>query len=90
MSDVSDTVGPTASVPRRVGRAIRSLVSYTLFGLGVLALWSFFAPHVGVAAVAWYEPVTAEIAAPTEGDAIINVTPLLVGLVVTSVGVWLR
>ncbi|MES3161538.1 MAG: hypothetical protein PPP55_08220 [Halorubrum sp.] len=75
---------------RRVGRVLRSLVSYALFALGILAFWSFFAPVLDLSTLAWHTVILPEIVAPTEGDAIINVTPLIAGVVMCVAGVWLR
>jgi len=82
------------SAPRRaLGRVTSTattLISYALFVVGVAALVSFFAPHVGAAGVAWHEPVLPTIAAPTEQDTVVDVAPLIAGVVLSSVGVWLR
>jgi len=78
------------SVQSRVAGIVRAAVSYTLFFSGVLALAFFFAPHVGVGGLGWQTLGLPAIAAPTEGDAVINVAPLIAGTVVSSVGVWLR
>lgn len=72
-----------------VGTA-RAGVSYILFALGIAALVSFFAPYVGVPALAWHTGVLPTIIAPTEGDAVVNVAPLIGGVVVSSLAVWIR
>jgi hypothetical protein len=82
------------SAPRRaLGRVTSTastLISYAVFVIGVAALVSFFAPHVGAAGLAWHEGVLPTIAAPTEQDTVVDVGPLLVGVVLSSLGVWLR
>lgn len=65
-------------------------VSYLLFFIGVAALVSFFAPFVGVPALAWHHGVLPVVAAPTETDQFIDVAPLILGVVTAAVGVWLR
>ena len=74
----------------RAVSAVRSIVSYALFAAGVLALWAFFAPHIGLPAFEWHAVVLPEIVAPTETDVMIDVSPLIAGVVTASVGVWLR
>jgi hypothetical protein len=65
-------------------------VSYVLFLTGVAALVSFFAPFVGVPALAWHHGVLPVVAAPTETDQFIDVAPLILGVVTAALGVWLR
>lgn len=74
----------------RVGGLVRAGVSYVLFAVGITALASFFAPYVGLGQFAWHTGVLPTIAAPTEGDAVVNVAPLIAGVVTASVAVWLR
>ncbi|MFC6752898.1 hypothetical protein [Halorubrum tibetense] len=88
--DVESETTSERSPIRRVGGVLRSLVSYALFALGILAFWSFFAPFLDVPALAWHAVILPEIVAPTEGDAIVNVTPLIAGVVTCVAGVWLR
>lgn len=86
-----DTPGePATARPRGVGGAVTALVSYALFAVGIAALASFFAPYLGVPQLAWHTSALPVIAAPAEGDRLINVAPLLVGVLASSVGVWLR
>lgn len=80
----------TPSGPGGVGGLVKSLASYALFALGIVAFWSFFAPYLGAPTIAWYAPVLGEIAAPTESDAVVDVAPLVAGIVVSFVAVWLR
>lgn len=87
-----DTTGEPASGVRRGGvvGAARAGVSYLLFLVGIAALVSFFAPFVGVPDLAWHTGLLPTIAAPTESDRFINVAPLILGVVVSSVAVWIR
>ena len=80
----------SASSGRGTSSVVRAIVSYALFALGIAACWSFFAPFLDAPALAWYAPVLPEILAPTEGDAMIDVAPLIAGVVTASVAVWLR
>ena len=80
----------TASSALGASSVVRAIVSYVLFALGIVACWSFFAPFLDAPALAWYAPVLPEILAPTEGDAVIDVAPLIAGIVTASVAVWLR
>ena len=80
----------TVSSARGASSVVRAIVSYALFALGIVACWSFFAPFIGAPTLAWYAPVLPEILAPTEGDAVIDVAPLIAGVVTASVAVWLR
>jgi hypothetical protein len=86
-----DTPGEPAARQRGgvVGTA-RAAVSYLLFALGLAALVSFFAPFVGVPEFAWHSGLLPTVAAPTRNDQIVNVAPLIVGVVAASVAVWLR
>ena len=86
----TETPHTRASGVGRVVSSARAAVAYALFVLGVLAFWSFFAPFLDAPALAWYAPVLPEILAPTEGDAVIDVSPLIAGVVVSVVAVWLR
>jgi xanthine/uracil permease len=88
-TDVRDA-DATAAAGRTVTGTARALVSYALFAAGIAALASFFAPYVGLPGLAWHTSVLPTIAAPAEGDRIVNVAPLIVGVVVSSVAVWLR
>jgi len=83
-----EAAAPTARVG--LGGRLTALVSYALFAVGIAALASFFAPYLGVPQVAWHTSVLPVIAAPAEGDRLINVAPLVVGVVASSLGVWLR
>jgi len=80
----------TASTAGGASGVVRAIVSYALFALGIVACWSFFAPFLDAPALAWYAPVLPEIVAPTETDAMIDVSPLIAGVVTASVAVWLR
>lgn len=73
-----------------VGTA-RAGVSYLLFAVGLAALASFFAPFVGVPELAWHTGLLPTVAAPTErSDQFVNVAPLMLGVIASSVAVWLR
>ena len=66
-------------------------MSYLLFGVGIAALVSFFAPFVGLPDLAWHAGVLPTVAAPTERtDQFVNVAPLLLGVVSASAAVWIR
>lgn len=84
----ADAAGRTRT--NGVGGKLINAGSYVLFALGIAALASFFAPYVGLAEIAWHSAYLPTIAAPTEGDAVVNVAPLILGVVVSSVAVWLR
>ena len=82
---------PSASRSRTVSGVVRALASYALFALGIAALASFFAPFVGVPELAWHSGVLPTIAAPTEQESrFVDVAPLILGVVVSSLAVWLR
>ena len=83
-----ETPHATGSGVTRVVRTARALVAYVVFGAGVLALWAFFAPHVG--APAFWPAAAPVVPAPTESDTIVDVAPLIAGVVAAAVGVWLR
>lgn len=88
-----DWEGETSTAARSVSAVrgyLTTLTSYALFALGIVAFWSFFAPYLDAPTVAWYAVVLPEIAAPTEGDAVVDVAPLIAGLVTSFVAVWLR
>jgi len=87
----TDTTAETHTASRTVGIGGRlvNLVSYALFGIGVYALYAFFAPFIGTPTLGVVSALPA-IAAPTESDAIINVTPLIVGVVASAVAVRIR
>jgi len=87
--DASGEPAPTTR-PGGVAGTLTSGVSYVLFGLGIAALVSFFAPFVGVPDLAWHTGVLPTIAAPTENDQFVNVAPVILGVVAASVAVWLR
>jgi len=80
----------TRTASSRAVSAVRSAVSYGLFAAGVLALWAFFAPHIGLPAVEWHAAVLPTIVAPSEGDAVVDAAPLIAGLVTCGLAVWLR
>ena len=80
----------TGSSARGASGTIRAIASYALFALGIAACWSFFAPFLDAPALAWYAPVLPEILAPTETDVMIDVSPLIAGVLTASVAVWLR
>jgi len=88
-TDTETTPIARTATDRAAGIA-RAAVAYALFGLGIAALVSFFAPYVGLSDLAWHTTVLPEIAAPTEGDRVVDVAPLIVGVVTASVGVWVR
>ena len=90
MSTDYDTDARTPASVRRVGGVMTAGVSYALLALGVVAFWSFFAPVLDAPTVAWHAVILPEIVAPTEGDAMIDVSPLIAGLVVSLVAIWLR
>jgi len=87
----TDTTAETQSPGRAVGIGGRvvNLVSYALFAVGVYALYAFFAPFIGTPTLGLVQTLPA-IAAPTESDAIINVTPLIIGVVASAVAVRIR
>jgi len=88
--DASGEPAPTTR-PGGVAGTLTSGVSYVLFGLGIAALVSFFAPFVGVPDLAWHTGVLPTIAAPTgRGEQFVDVAPLILGVVAASVAVWLR
>jgi len=72
-----------------VRRVVSNLVSYALFAVALVGFYAFFAPHLGTPAVG-FAAVLPEIAAPTEGQAVVNAAPLIVGAVASGVAVWLR
>ena len=89
-TDVRDA-DATAAAGRTVTGTARALGSYALFALGIAALVSFFAPFVGVPELAWHSGVLPTIAAPTEQESrFVDVAPLILGVVVSSLAVWLR
>lgn len=91
MADAYETTtDPAQTLVTRISGLVRAGVSYLLFAIGIAALLSFFAPHVGVPAAAWHTAVVPSIAAPTEGDAVVDVAPLILGIVSAGVGVWIR
>lgn len=82
---------PAATPGRRAASGlVRAAVSYVLFAAGLAALASFFAPYVGLGQFAWHTGVLPTIVAPAEGDRLVDVAPLIVGVVTASVAVWLR
>jgi len=84
----TETAHTHASGVGRVLSVGRALLAYALFAGGVLALWAFFAPHLGAPAV--WPTAAPTVAAPTEGDAVVDVAPLIAGVVAAAVGVWIR
>lgn len=90
MSEV-DTERPGRTVTQRIGGHVRAGASYALFAAGVALLGSFFAPFVGVPEIAFHSEVLPTIAAPTEQESrFVDVAPLIVGLVLSSLAVRLR
>jgi len=85
-TDDSEAYAPTPSRPLSIARAG---VSYLLFAVALGALYSFFAPFVGLPGVVVYDALP-EIAAQTEGQAVVDAGPLVVGVVLAAVAVWLR
>jgi hypothetical protein len=87
----TDTTAETHTSSRTVGIGGRlvNLVSYVLFAVGVYALYAFFALFIGTPTLGLVEALPT-IAAPTESDAIINVTPLILGVVASAVAVRVR
>ena len=79
----------TASSPVGIGGRLVNLVSYTLFGVGIVLLYAFFAPFLGTPAVPGASALPV-VTAPTESDAILNVTPLIIGIVASAVAVRIR
>ena len=80
----------TMRTPKAFLRFVANGVSYVLFGLAVVAFYSFFAPFLGTPTLAWYAAVVPPIAAPTESDVIIDVAPLLSGIATALVAIFLR
>lgn len=87
-----DTERPSRTVTQRIGGYVRAGASYALFAVGVGLLGSFFAPYLGFAELAWHGAVLPTVAAPPPNDfrSPIDVAPLLVGVFVSSLAVWLR
>jgi len=84
-----DPATDTPSTPSGVSRVVTAGVSYLLFGSGIMLLYAFFAPFLGTPSVPGVGSLPV-VTAPTEGDAIVNVTPLILGVVVSSVAVRVR
>lgn len=80
----------TTSTPKTFLGFVANGVSYVLFGLAVVAFYSFFAPFLGTPILAWYAVVVPPIPAPTESDVIIDVAPLLSGVATALVAIFLR
>jgi len=89
MADAYDPTTDTGASQQAAG-LVRAGISYTLFGVGIAALVSFFAPYLGVGGLAWHQAVLPTVVAPTEGETIVNVAPLIVGVVLTAVAVRVR
>ena len=85
-SDIETTNTHRISTGRRL---LRAVVSYALFVVALVGFYAFFAPHLGTPTVG-FAAVLPEIAAPTEGRAVVNAAPLIVGAVASGVAVWLR
>lgn len=89
MRHASEADTEPSAVRRAGGYAVNGL-AYALFALGVYALYAFFAPFIGTPTLGVLDALPV-IAAPTEArDTIVNATPLIVGVVASAVGVWLR
>jgi len=84
-----DPTTETPSTPSGVRRLVTAGVSYALFGAGIVLLYAFFAPFLGTPAVPGVSALPV-VTAPTESDAIINVTPLIIGVVASAVAVRVR
>jgi len=63
MSEYDDPVRDRSTVAR-AGAVVGAGVSYTLFGVGLASLASFFAPYVGVPALAWHTGLLPTVATP--------------------------
>jgi len=96
MTDIADrdaqrAESRVAAVVGRGRRLLRATVSYVLFGAAIVALYSFFAPVVDAPTLRWWAAVVPPVTAPTETEGVVvNVTPVVVGVVTASVAVWLR
>jgi hypothetical protein len=89
--DIETVPMATRSLPHRIGRVAANGVAYTLFGIGLLCLYVFFAPFVGLPTIGVVTEVLPTIAAPTEAEGVfVNASPLIAGVVATSAAVWLR
>ena len=89
--DSATETGSLRITATRIANLIRAAVSYALFGLGILAFWSFLAPFVSLPTVAWYAAVLPPIHAPTEQQGVVvDAAPLIAGIVASVVAIWLR
>ena len=84
-----DPTTDTPSTPGGVSRVVTAGVSYVFFGVGIVLLYAFFAPFLGTPSVPGVT-VLPVVTAPTESDAIVNVTPLIVGVIASAVAVRIR
>lgn len=89
--DLEVTPTDTGSLSRRIGGLAANVAAYTLFGLGVLCLYTFFAPFIGTPTIGLVNGILPTIAAPTEANGVVvNASPLIAGIVAMFAGVWLR
>ncbi|MGQ3329500.1 hypothetical protein [Halorubrum sp. FL23] len=81
----------TTSLSQRISGFVLNGVAYTLFGLGILGFYTFFAPFLGTPTIDLITELLPTIAAPTEAEGVVvNASPLIAGVVATFAGVWLR
>ena len=64
-------------------------ISYALVVVSLGAFYSFFTPHLGTPEISIYA-VLPEITARTESKAVVDATPLMLGVVSAAVAVYLR
>ena len=77
------------SVANRSLRLVSKIISYALVVVSLGAFYSFFAPHLGTPVIGIYA-VLPEITARTESKAVVDATPLMLGVVSAAVAVYLR
>ena len=89
--DVETVSTATRSPSQRIGRVVVNGTAYTLFGVGLLCFYVFFAPFADLPTISFINKILPTIAAPTEAEGVfVNASPLIAGIVATFVGVWLR
>jgi len=84
-SDLSEGATKTA----RVRRTVSKLASYVLVAVAIAAFYAFFAPHVGVPQLPVDESLPSMVA-PTEGKAVVDVFPAIVGALAAAAAVYVR
>ena len=89
MRHTSDDSESYPAAPSRAVSVGRAAVSYLLFAVALGALYSFFAPFLDLPAIAVYAALP-EVAAQTEGQAVVDAGPLVAGVLLAAVAVWLR